>query len=215
MTRRDPLAALLGVLLAACGGKADQASTSTDSGSDSELPGADSASSDSGLDAASQDSATGAAPACPGNAPVQGSECPAAGFACQYGTNVFEECVRIAACTVGGWSLTGPASTCLSSQCPPFPVGDASPGVPPCPTSLQGTDCWYPQGVCQCSNGIGGPAMPLGWYCMPVTPGCPYPTPAPGGACTQPGQRCGGYCGGMGVACDGGVWQANDSPCPV
>jgi len=210
MTRHDRLCLLLCVLLAACGGTTEQTSAS-DSGTDSATDSAaDSA--DSGL---SLDSGPDAAPACPADAPSQGSPCPAVGFECQYGANFLESCTQIAACTASGWNVTGPQSECVSSVCPPSYAALTDGGLQACASSLQVTDCWYPQGLCQCSAGLGGPAQPLGWYCVPVAPGCPYPTPAPGSRCTTPGQICGGSCGGAGVACDGGTWQANVSPCPV
>jgi hypothetical protein len=207
MTRTDPLYLLLCVLLAACGGTTAQAPAS-DSGAG---PATDSAI-DSGV---SQDSGPDAAPACPVDAPSQGSPCPAMGFACQYGTNFLVDCIQVVACTASGWSVTGPPGDCTPSQCPASYVALTDAGLQACAQSLQVTDCWYPQGVCQCSAGLGGPAQPLGWYCVPTAPGCPYPTPAPGSRCTTPGQICGGSCGGAGVECDGGTWQANVSPCPV
>jgi hypothetical protein len=72
--------------------------------------------------------------------------------------------------------------------------------------------------VCRCSNGFGGPAEPLGWYCLPTVPGCPYPTPAIGTECSQPGLVCGLSCddGTVGVECgDGGTWQDDNYPCPI
>jgi hypothetical protein len=208
MTRNDPLWLLLCVVAAACGGTTEQASAS-DAGTSSTTDSA----TDSGL---TQDSGPDAAPACPAEAPSQTSPCPAVGFQCQYGTNFFAGCSQIAACTASGWELTGPPSACTSSQCPASytPLNDGGPEA--CAQSLQVTDCWYPQGVCQCSAGLGGPAQPLGWYCISAAPGCPYPTPAPGSRCTTPGQICGGSCSGPGVECDdGGTWQVNMSTCPV
>jgi hypothetical protein len=204
MTRSDTLGLVLLTLLAACGGTTERDSTS-DSGAGSL---------DSGL---SQDAGTDAAsPACPVDAPSQGSACPSVGFQCQYGSNFLAGCIEIVACTASGWSVTGPASSCTPSACPAsYASLTEDGGLQACAQSLQVTDCWYPQGLCQCSAGLGGPAQPLGWYCVPVAPGCPYPTPAPGSACTTRGQICGGSCGGSGVECDGGAWQANVSPCPV
>ena len=136
------------------------------------------------------------------------------GLQCQYGTNWFQGCSQIAECAASGWTLTGPPSSCAPSVCPTSYPALADGGLPACAQSLQVTNCWYPQGECQCSAGLGGPAMPLGWYCVPTAPGCPYPTPAPGTQCTQPGQICGGYCGGNGVECEGGTWQAKVQGCP-
>ena len=204
MTRNDPLCLVLCVLAAACGGTTEQASAS-DSGTDSAT--------DSGLP---QDSGPEAAPTCPAEAPSQTSPCPAVGFECQYGTNFFPGCSQVATCTASGWELAGPPSGCTSSQCPASYAALNDGGLQACAQSLQVTDCWYPQGVCQCSGGLGGPAQPLGWYCMPAAPGCPYPTPAPGSRCTTPGQVCEGSCSGPGVECDdGGTWQVNMSACPV
>lgn len=209
MTREDLLrCALLATLLAACGGKAEEASGSSDSGPESAV-------NDSGADALSSDSGTGAALACPVDTPAQDSACPGAGLACQYGTNFDVSCIQIAECTASGWNVTGPASDCTPSVCPPSYLALTDGGLQACSPSLQVTDCWYPQGLCQCSAGLGGPAQPLGWYCVPIAPGCPYPTPAAGSPCANPGQVCGGSCGGAGVACDGGAWQANVAPCPV
>jgi hypothetical protein len=202
MTRRYPRGTLLALLLAACGGKVDQESGLHDSGPDS-------VSGDSGPDAVTP---------CPADVPAQGSACPTAALECQYGTNWFADCVQIADCRASGWHVTGPASECSSSLCPASYPTRADGGLQTCDPSAQakGTNCWYPEGVCQCSDGLGGPAMPLGWYCVPTVRGCPYPTPAPGGTCTEPGQICGGSCGGIsnGVECDGGTWQANENECP-
>jgi hypothetical protein len=202
---------LLAVLLAACGGKAEEASGSSDAGAESAVydSGADAHSLDAGTD-----SGTGAALVCPVEAPAQGAACSGAG-GCQYGTNFDEGCIQIAECTPSGWNVTGPASECTPTVCPPSYAALTDGGLQACASSLQVTDCWYPQGLCQCSAGLGGPAAPLGWYCVPVAPGCPYPTPAAGSPCTNQGQICGGSCGGAGVSCDGGTWQANVSPCPV
>jgi hypothetical protein len=205
MTRHESLGALLSLLLAACGGTTEQAS-GTDSGTEAHAT-------DSGL---SQDSGPDAAPACPADAPAQGAECPAVGFECQYSTNFFDSCAQIADCTATGWSLTGPPNTCLSGSCPASYSALADAGsLQACSQSLQVTDCWYPQGVCQCSGGLGGPAQPLGWYCLPTAPGCPYPTPPVGSPCTTSGQVCGFSCSTAGVVCKDGTWQANTSTCPV
>jgi hypothetical protein len=201
MTRHESLGALLSLLLAACGGTTEQPS------------GTEAQATDSGL---SQDSGPDAAPACPVDAPAQGAECPAMGFECQYSTNFFDGCAQVADCTATGWSLTGPPSTCLSSSCPASYASLADAGsLQACSQSLQVTDCWYPQGVCQCSGGLGGPAQPLGWYCLPTAPGCPYPTPPVGSPCTTSGQVCGFSCSTAGVVCKDGTWQANTSTCPV
>jgi hypothetical protein len=215
MTREHLVCALLAVMLAACGGKAEEASGSNDAGSES-------APSDSGHpdvlpqdSGTSQDSGTAATPPCPVDAPAQGSACPGSGLGCQYGANFSPSCIQVAECTASGWNVTGPPSQCTPSVCPPSYLALTDGGLQSCASSLQVTDCWYPQGLCQCSAGLGGPAPPLGCYCVPIAPGCPYPTPAAGAPCTTPGQVCGGSCGGLGVACDGGTWQANVDPCPV
>ena len=208
MTREDLVrCALLATLLAACGGKAEEASGASDAGSESAVR-------DSGADAISPDSGTGVALACPVDTPAQGSACTGT-LACQYGTNFFPGCIQIAECTASGWNVTGPASSCTPSVCPPSYLALTDGGLQACASSLQVTDCWYPQGLCQCSGGLGGPAQPLGWYCVPVAPGCPYPTPAAGSPCANPGLVCGGSCGGTGVVCDGGSWATNVAPCPV
>jgi hypothetical protein len=204
MTRNAPLLLLLGALSAACGGTTAQAPTS-DSGISSTT--------DAGL---AQDSGKDATAECPAEAPSQGEPCSTVGFQCQYGTNFFPNCSQIAECSAGGWQLSGPPSGCTSSQCPASYAALGDGGLQTCASSLQVTDCWYPQGVCQCSGGLGGPAQPLGWYCVPTVPGCPYPTPAPGSRCTTQGQICGGGCAGPSVECsDAGTWQASASICPV
>lgn len=213
----EAVCVLLAVLLVACGGKTDETSASDDAGADvaSNDAGADGTSKDTGPDAEPQDSGASAAPVCPAETPTQGSGCPSAGQQCQYGTNFLAGCIQIAQCTASGWNVTGPASGCTPSACPASYQGLTDGGLQSCSQSLQVTDCWYPQGICQCSAGLGGPAEPLGWYCVPVAPGCPYPTPAPGSSCTTPAQICGGSCGGAGVECEGGTWQANVAPCPT
>ena len=200
MTRGDLGGVLLAASLVACGGRTGETAASGDSGPDS----------------GSQDAGPDAAPACPADAPAQGSACQTTGLQCQYGTNLFDGCAQLADCTEAGWNLSGPPATCSSSQCPASyaSLADAS-ALVACSPALQVTDCWYPQGVCQCSDGLGGPAAPLGWYCVPVAPGCPYPTPAVGSPCTTPGQVCGASCADRGVECDGGTWQVNESTCPA
>jgi len=91
-----------------------------------------------------------------------------------------------------------------------FMPKSASVSTGACAPSLEETSCWYPQGVCRCGV-LGGPpdAGKLGWYCAGTLPGCPYPTPATGTECTQPGLSCGYSCDDSieGVECDDGTWQ--------
>jgi hypothetical protein len=115
--------------------------------------------------------------------------------------------------------LCGLAAACgdrTASQCPASYAALSGGGTQACSPSLGGTDCWYPEGVCQCSDGLGGPAEPMGWYCVRAVPGCPYPTPKSGSSCTTPGQVCASSCEGPTVMCDdGGTWRALAAGCPA
>jgi hypothetical protein len=165
---------------------------------------------------------------CPDSLPNAGAPCDApASVLCEYGDDVNGGCNRVAACSRGEWSLTGPspAATC------PTPTGD-----PACPTSyrgvargalcdIEGLICGYPQGICECLRPISGPPQvgPGGanptWACDLPQQGCPSPRPHLGTACGTEGQTC-DYASctlpeGTAETCSGGVWTTAESACPL
>jgi hypothetical protein len=171
-------------------------------------------------------------PACAASPPAVGSACTMSGLQCEYGTDPLPSCNSVFSCVSGVWSenlpLTNPAGICPtpSSKGPDCPSTRAAvPADEAC--SDVGLECDYPDGRCVCAGVSGNaPAQPDGgralyWACDTINlqPGCPYPRPDLGTACTQPSLDCDyGTCGpldGVDETCQDGTWRQSRVGCPV
>ena len=228
------LLSLVGAAPLACGGglasdlfegAGDGGPTDGGGGDGSTLDGSapDGAGSDGG---GSNDGGRGAA--CPASLPSQGTPCPRAGLACEYGgTGDHLLCSTFATCQSLGsstsqvaWSIRAPDARCSSSQASnsslcPLTFGGLATGSA-CPLNLDAT-CVYPQGECgcvPCESGSGPGKTSTEWACeaWPVPQGCPEPRPRIGTACATDGQTCfyGSPCGVTSslpaIGCRDGAW---------
>lgn len=184
---------------------------------------------DSGTDTGSGgDSSTdgGVTDPCPAQPPAGGTKCSPPNLTCEYGSSANRACNTVATCSPAGtWTTQTPGLGCGVKNDVKCPMTYAS--VP------QGTscsdkyplDCNYPEGMCSCTPGGGGPApmdasAAARWYCdVPADPKCPKPRPKLGSACSVPEQLCDyGACifpDGTAMMCTGGYWQPTDVPCPL
>jgi hypothetical protein len=165
-------------------------------------------------------------PVCPDEEPKLGGACsmpqkmdtPA--VLCEYGKLQYDPaCDAIYQCEGGTWSK----GYTEGAACQPDGPNSAS-----CPSTyadITGIDggaceddnlrCEYPQGVCSCAKGFGGPIMPDGgttWFCNPG-PGCPMPRPRLGSACSGSSQICGYLTCEFGESCTDGFWQGEFEGC--
>jgi hypothetical protein len=218
--------ALCGV---ACGGKfVDGAG---DAGPDSPGPsetGTDSPPpppSDAGPDAPiPQDSSAPWSPICPVDQPAIGSACslPSGmdieGTLCEYGKLQFDPgCDTVLTCNEGHWANAESESSCSpdgpnSAQCPATYADTMDDGGACSDDNLH---CAYPEGVCVCSMGFGGPIEIDGgstWSCNPGA-GCPVPRPRLGAACTASNQSCQYLSCQFAETCQDGYWQGEFEGC--
>jgi len=162
-------------------------------------------------------------PICPEDQPTIGSACSmtpprdSPEILCEYGELQYDPgCDTVLTCEEGTWqNAFGPSETCQpdgpnSSSCPAT-YGDIDGGGS---CTDNGLRCEYPQGVCTCSAGFGGPVILDGgtsWYCNPG-PGCPMPRPRLGSSCTG-NQQCTYQTCQFGESCTGGYWQGEFEGC--
>lgn len=198
----------LGLLVAACGGKATSGGSSGAGGSSG--TGGSSGSAGSG----------GTSPSgCPASEPASGQACSTPDLRCTYGDTVRPECRDEWLCNAGKWTTT--KSVCQHyTACPSAPPSVGS------VCSKESMVCDYPDGtLCLCASCVGGPCSPPPphWQCAlpPTTPGCPAIVPNDGSACSAAeGTKCvyGNVCGpsGASVTCSGGAWKwEKQIPCPA
>jgi hypothetical protein len=172
---------------------------------------------------------------------------PGSAWPCEYGDN--PHCTAVAYCTTTSnsapytWQVysdnpaCSPNPTCCPSTFEAY--AGHSDGPSTCP--FQGS-CTYPEGRCACvpcvvgggggcglqdfCGGDGGEASSAGstWLCepWPEPPGCPWPRPLLGTACSVPetvycgyGPLCCGYVGigDPSMACIGGYWNVFPGGC--
>jgi hypothetical protein len=203
-------AAVLAVLVVACGG---QSQNPPDGGTGS---------GSGGGSGSSGSSSGGASAGCPPSPPTAHASCTTSS-SCEYGGDPDPDCNALWICANNDWT------TVVSSEasCPTAP-----PGTRGCPISYAqvpvgqactiDTECAYPQGRCACTEQVSGPAQGNGgstWVCESPASGCPEPRPQGGtscnananltcdyGACTLPG--------GVNMQCVDGAWAVAFSACP-
>jgi hypothetical protein len=208
-----------------CGGAV--VSGSSDGGSDS---GSDALGDGGGPDAPAADTGPPDAgkrwsPICPEDEPKPGTACSipeqrdGRWVWCEYGKLQYDvSCDAVYQCQAGAWTMSFPPGPCQ-------PDGPNAPSCPSTYSALQGIErgacsdddglrCEYPQGVCVCSTGIGGPSeIDAGayWSCNPG-PSCPMPRPRLGASCSGSS-----YCQYLtcefGEACVDGFWQGELEGC--
>jgi hypothetical protein len=156
---------------------------------------------------------------CPSSPPSQDQACSPVGLYCEYDvTSPNPFCNDLWQCQSSGWSQL-PEERCPVP--PPPSTCPASYASVPVSHSCTSTDqiCQYPTGTCICSPDPGGLPTAGGptWECIPLSPGCPSPVPAPGSACSTPGLSCdyGACSGGVGLECTDGYWSIAMTACPA
>ena len=164
-------------------------------------------------------------PDCPASVPAAGSACAKKGVECEYGSDVDLACETLTRCDASGWTVTPPRAF----TCPTPAPGPSCPGtyaaVPQGATCTTAASCAYPQGTCTCSVYCGSPypvarmcdaGTPMTWHCGAAEQGCPAIRPHLGTACSQDQQFCQyGDCTAPAVRCEGGLWHAAQTACPV
>ena len=211
----------LALLAVGCGGAVVGARS--DAGSDAgaeasiDAPGPDSGADASPSDAA-HDSGKPWSPVCPEAAPAVGSPCTPPDsmdvpeLLCEYGGPQFDpSCDTVVTCQSGTWQVANIGPSCQPdgpnpAACPASYAG-ATGSDSSC--SAAGTRCEYPQGVCICSTGFGGPIeidASTRWYCDPP-PGCPMPRPRLGSSCSGTSTTCEYSPCDFAEQCSGGFWQ--------
>lgn len=208
---------LVALTLAACGGSTV---SPIDGGNGNDGGSGNDASSDAG----------GGSP-CPPSPPTAGTKCGggngiAPQYECEYGSSSNRACNIVATCDdTGQWTLSSPAPGCGGKNPPTCPSTYASvPQGKSCSESYP-LDCLYPEGICSCTPGAGGPvpldaAAAATWHCdVPSDSKCPKPRPKLGSACSTPNLLCDyGACifpSGTAMRCTNGYWQLSDVPCPL
>jgi len=167
-------------------------------------------------------------PVCPVDVPVMGSPCSLPQppdnpeILCEYGKLQYDvACDTVLSCQGGTWGRASP----LPSICQPD-----EPNAPACPATYADLQkdvaaggscsdanlrCEYPEGVCSCSQGFGGPISIDGgthWFCNPG-PGCPMPRPRLGEACTGSSQSCTYLTCDFAEGCVDGYWHGYFEAC--
>ncbi len=139
---------------------------------------------------------------------------------CEYGPAFHVECDYVLRCDpAGGWTIEFDGGCPFTAQgCPPS-LADIDAGGA-CMNGAGQSSCDYPGTNCTCALACAAGAAPSGfWTCFSDSgPGCPWPRPRAGTACTQEGIVC-PYappcCEGSIMNCTGGYWQLQASgPCP-
>jgi hypothetical protein len=211
---------LLAVVTVGCGGKFVGVGPSDGSPDASGNDSSDDAATDAATDApiindAGGDAAPPWSPVCPTEQPAPGSACSAsASVECEYGRLQYDiGCDLVLECTDGVWQ----SATLGPSSCQPDGPNSAA-----CPASLptgvcndNNLRCEYPEGVCQCSAGFGGPIEldgGLSWFCNPGK-GCPMPRPRLGSSCATGDQNCTYLTCEFAEDCQDGYWQGQFEAC--
>jgi hypothetical protein len=214
---------------AACGGtlvqgSADGGSDSSSGDSSSDAPGTD-GNTDAPVTDGPSDSGQPWSPVCPEQEPAPGSSCTivtprdSIGVMCEYGKLQYDVmCDTVLQCQNGAWTSAFAGTT--SCQ----PDGPNSPSCPATYEDIQedeggscsnaGLRCEYPEGVCTCSMGFGGPVLldaGTSWFCNPGA-GCPMPRPRLGSSCST-NQQCTYLTCEFGESCTGGYWQGELEGC--
>jgi hypothetical protein len=170
------------------------------------------------------DSSAPWSPECPAALPAIGTACARDTLQCEYGSATWNvACDVVVQCQAGSWASYTPSY----GPCTPEP----GPNSASCPAGFDdvpqgaacgspGLSCSYAQGVCDCTEGFGGVEVPVNtdggvsgyWSCEPE-PGCPYPRPRVGSACSNEGTYCTYEACGYEQTCTGGVWQGQAEAC--
>jgi hypothetical protein len=154
-------------------------------------------------------------PRCPAVPPSDGAPCSSDGspIECEYGGDMFGRCTTLAECVLSLTEQTyqfriTPPGDCTPpnpKECPPTFAAAAAVAAQN-PSGMSPT-CNYAEGACGCVIRLGGPmlpgAQPCKWMCRNgmsdswLDPGCPWPRPLAGDACTA-GLHCdyAGACSG-------------------
>jgi hypothetical protein len=159
-------------------------------------------------------------PVCPATPPALGSACTQQTVQCEYGDAWWNvSCDTVVECENAQWTSYQPSF----GPCTPSPGANA-PTCPPdyasvkqgsaCPAT--GVSCYYTQGECSCDVPLAGP-IPLDggtgyWGCVPE-PGCPWPRPRLGSACSLEGTSCTYEECAYSQLCVNGTWQAQAEAC--
>jgi hypothetical protein len=167
-------------------------------------------------------------PVCPEEEPTAGSPCSIPemmdnpSVLCEYGKLQYDvSCDAVYLCAGDGhWSKNTTGSSCQpdgpnSPSCPATYADIQADGGGAC--SVDGLRCEYPDAVCTCSSGFGGPIEVDGgtsWYCNPG-PTCPMPRPRLGAACSGSGQNCTYVTCEFAESCQDGFWHAEFEACAV
>lgn len=162
-------------------------------------------------------------PACPTSVPSPGAACTDEGVQCEYGDAWWSVgCDTVTQCTSGEWQLTQLSYDVCTPE--PGPNSGACPATLSAVTqgatcSPNGTTCSYPDGLCQCTEPLGGPVQIDGgstpyWSCIPE-PGCPYPRPLLGTTCVASSQTCTYEDCSFAEFCRNGTWQGEEEGCAI
>jgi hypothetical protein len=153
---------------------------------------------------------------CPQSPPANGSPCSRpGGLQCEYGNDWDSECNTLADCYTpqATWDVRLPST--IPGQCPTPATGGANcpatlaqaQAAGACATSLAGTICQYPEGLCDCYMPETG--TDTSWFCQSGNSAmCPATRPRIGSACAVGDVDCQYQICGRGgrVLCRGGVW---------
>jgi hypothetical protein len=172
-----------------------------------------------------KDSGSPWSPVCPEEQPALGSACSLPSgmdvfpTLCEYGKLQYDvSCDTVLLCRSGSWAAETFESSCQpdapnSAACPATYAALMDEDGGSC--SDNGLRCEYPEGVCSCSTGFGGPIMPDGgtsWFCNPG-PSCPMPRPRLGSSCSGSSQNCTYLTCEFSETCQKGYWQGELEAC--
>ena len=180
-----------------------------------------------GGDAVTHDAPTGQdapapwSPACPDAPPKPGDACTQQTVQCEYGTATWNvACDTTFQCENAVWTTIKPSYEACTPEPGPNPAAcPASYSAVPTGTACHNNiTCTYPEAVCACDYGFGGPPPDFdggiagSWGCVPE-PGCPMPRPRLGSACSIEGTFCTYETCTYGQTCINGMWQSQPMAC--
>jgi hypothetical protein len=214
-----------GTVLGAGDGGAPESSTEASSDAKSDRTAPPDAGPDAPIADGGHDSTVSWSPVCPEEAPTVGSACSlpemmdSPSIVCEYGKLQYDpSCDTLVQCVSGAWApVTAVGTGCQPdgpnpTSCPASYAALKGMEGESCPSN--GLRCEYPEAVCVCSRGFGGPVeldASLGWYCNPGA-GCPLPRPRLGSTCST-NLQCTYFTCDFGESCTGGYWQAEFEGC--
>ena len=223
-------AAALGILLADCGGTVETIGQGPGDDTGDSGPAQDSGGQDTGtldaqpgrdgspVDGGRLDSPL--SPLCPPTGPAPGSACTDETLQCEYGGAWWSvACDDVLQCQSGLWTVFHPSyDPCSPAPGPnPSSCADYTTLSQGGSCDVQGTSCYFSQGVCSCQAPLGGPVQidagnDAYWGCLPGS-GCPWPRPMLGSACATEGTSCTYEECSYGQSCQNGIWQGDLEGC--